>query len=417
MPGNSGLGENRGTGLLHQPIMCLAPLIALVSLGVFEPDYLVQMRPSIHFLVRQFVNLGCLLGVVAVLSTKKPPLTCLFVVALCISAEASSISSPYSAGFDAAGVAITYLRYFLCSALFIFWMKECPMRLLFVLSLYFWMICALNLISEVAFPGGLYRAAWTHEPCYLLGHKNSILLALLPGLVSVGLRDVLKAGRSGWRTYLYMLVVLCNVAIAGSSTSTAAIVIALLLAFLYSSWPNIKLGIASICSLGIASSALIVFLKIQEGFAPLLFAVFHKGITFSSRAPIWDKFIALFDGNQILGVGVISNEVSRALTGGVNAHNMLLGVLMTGGLIRLMIYAAAVAIACITVRKYITDSGIRVFLLVLVCLAVLGLMEAFDASWSLLFICALFEGYCLTAFSDSQIAFGDSRFFADGRVV
>lgn len=68
---------------------------------------------------------------------------------------------------------------------------------------------------------------------------------------------------------------------------------------------------------------------------------FSKGIDFNNRFPIWTLSLDAFAKKPLLGYGMLSASDYLRITGfAVNPHNMLLTILLTGGIIGLVLMVA-----------------------------------------------------------------------------
>ena len=377
------------------PVMFLSPLIFVVICAMFEPEVIVQGHPSLHKLIHLGSYVGALMGFVCLFKCKKLPSTVFLISGLCLTGIISAVFSDYAQSVDALDQCLQHIRLMLTSLLFFYWLTCCPRKLARIASAYFFVLVILNLIIELARPGGLYTAAWTHEPCFLFGHKNTSILGFLPGFVFVFLNDYLNCGRLSVLSFAYWCLAVLNVTLARSSTSLAAVFIASVLLLFVLASGRIRICPSLLLIPGFLLSALLLFNTIPGFFSNLIMSLFGKTVTFSGRTFIWAKTLSLLDSNLLFGIGSLPSELMRRLVGGVNAHSFLLGIIASGGLLRLLVYllwvfCSAVAYRCS--QKSLYECAPLVF--GFTCLAIVGLMENIDLTWCLLFYCVSLDVYC-----------------------
>lgn len=375
------------------PLVFSPPLMLVILLGMFEPEIVIQMHPTLHSAFKAAVYGGYLVAAFSVLRWEKVPRTGLFVIALFASAVLSdSLARGFSWGVLESTV-IDCAQMFLLCGLTVLWMRSCAKRFLGITSLLFVVLGVVNLGIEVLFPEGLYQAPWTHEPCFLFGHKNSVMTGMIPGLLTVGVWESISRRGKSSLTLAYLLLMLANVAASHSSTSMAAVAVLLVVYALYRTFPELPLTPTVVGVSGFLASVGLVFFQMQKYFDGVLGFLFGKTGDFSSRVLIWEKYVEFFLGSPLTGIGRMGSEALRFETGGVNAHNCLLSILSTGGVFRLVVYAVGLVSLGMAASPFLRDNGVRAFVLVLIAFAIYGLMETFDPSWYLIFSCAVLEGH------------------------
>ena len=226
--------------------------------------------------------------------------------------------------------------------------------LLLVMALYFWVLLAVSVVTTVACPEGLYflednfyqTGNRVNAVRFFLGHKNSVIMELLPGFLAFGLLSLLDGRRSfrfGALIYgILMLLLACMV----DSVNSAAFCVFALAAYLLSCSrlsQDVKAGT------GLAFIGGVDVLVTNEGTRNVL-AGFLSGLnrdpTLSGRDAIWSAALAYIDQSPLFGHGIEANAVALTRFGGFyTAHSMYLTMLAYGGVIGLALLAACFLVA------------------------------------------------------------------------
>ena len=186
-----------------------------------------------------------------------------------------------------------------------------------------------------------------------------------------------------------------NVTLARSSTSFAAVFFASVLLLFVLVNGRIRICPSLLLIPSFLLSVLLLFNTIPGIFSNLIMSLFGKTVTFSGRTFIWAKTLSLLDSNLLFGIGSLPSELMRRLVGGVNAHSFLLGIMASGGFLRLLVYLLWVFCSVVAYRcspKSLYERAPLVF--GFACLAIVGLMENIDLTWCLLFYCVSLDVYC-----------------------
>ena len=383
----------RTSSLATTPIVDLAPVMFICLLGIFEPEFIRQVHPSLHKVFKLCMLFAYLVAVVSMFSWRRLPGVPLFVMGLmcCAIATRTLVDSP---SIDSvAGIISQYVESGLVLALLVYWASSSPKKFFCIAASLSALIGLANLASELLRPNGLFMTGWTHVPCYVYGHKNMVVPSMLPGLICTAAYESVRGGRPRALTGLYVLLIVANAAFSHSSTAlaTAALLVGLIIVF--KCVRGLSVGPLTVFAGETVCMILLVFLQVQQRFADLIFKLFGKTVTFSSRTDIWANWVVLFDRSPLLGVGNLPQELLRSLTRGVNAHEFWLGILATGGLVRLGTYlVGALALSCF-LRPARRDAVVRLGMVALVGFAVVGLMEVLDMNMFLFQTIAFLEGY------------------------
>lgn len=383
--------RQHNTSFLNTPILCLTPVIFLAIVAFFEPEVLVQAHPSMHKLIRLGSYVSLIFGALSVLESKMATKTGIFLLFLTFSSLLAGQVSGFSQQSSQIDICLSFARVFLQCSLFRYWLNSCPRKFLYIGSVYFFVLCILNLIVEIACPSGLYQAPWTHEACFLFGHKNTSILGFLPGSFFIGLYDYFRSGRLRCPSFVYLALIFANVLLSRSSTSSAAVIMGFIFALCFALHRTNFLSPLGLFTGSFLISFFLIFVKIQSRFAGLIFSLFHKTVTFSGRTSIWERAYGIFEISPIVGCGTIASETMRSLIGGVNPHNFFLGILVSGGLLRLTVYVLFFVIMASWFSRIKMNPEALLFVFVFTVLAVVGLMENLDETWCLICSCLFLE--------------------------
>ena len=136
----------------------------------------------------------------------------------------------------------------------------------------------------------------------------------------------------------------------------------------------------------VISCLLILVLKVQDLFAPLIIAL-GKTVTFTGRTYIWDTTLSLFDSSHLLlGYGT-SFQFNIVYNGETypHPHNFVLQVLLSGGIIGIVLYAALIGLAVYALFKNRFDNNAAYISAAVGAMLLVGLMEPItNATWPLL---------------------------------
>lgn len=255
-----------------------------------------------------------------------------------------------------------------------------------VLKWIFGIYLAISLATTVAHPEGLY---WSTEGVYednssnvnalryFLGHKNMMLMFLLPGIIAFSV-DMLwrKTTGAAVSAICFLLGALFNAWLVDSVTSMVVACLALVAlivsqsAFARNRGPFLWLGIA------VGTDVAVTVLRIQERLSGVIEAL-GRDVTFSGRVGIWDWALYWVEKNPLFGYGLEASNVAATRFGSsviTSAHNVYFTNLYYGGFVGLALFALGFVIAACKLRKM--HSSAAAFLKLLIpLLLVMGIFE------------------------------------------
>ena len=361
------------TPFLGIPLVCFA-----ITAVLFEPEAVTELYPGAHKVYQLAGYVVVFLSFLTLLRGHGLPRALPFFLALTASAVGSTALAQDN------GLVLTSVsdlvqagaRSILVCALVAHELECNRTGFLRGASAYFELLALATLATIILWPEGLWRTAYTDEPCFLLGHKNGILLALLPGIVLVSMRSLDSRGTLDIRALLHLAVILLSVVMAGSATSAVGATLLLAMA-LVSRHATKRLPIGPIALLvaGLLLTYCLAVLHIQNLFAPFIEGVLHRSTDLSSRSGIWERAISLIAQHPLMGTGELAVVSMRAKLDAFNAHNAYLNTLLCGGWVRMAIYLGGAAVLGARMRGGAGTHLYNMVVAVLAIYAVTGLFE------------------------------------------
>lgn len=203
----------------------------------------------------------------------------------------------------------------------------------------------INVLTVFLFPGGMYVNARGDEGNWVLGYYNVHIFEILPWLIIFFICSLRKNGKLEWSAILVGAICLIGIFVAGSKTSSIA-----LLAFLVAIVISLKIGkislpgVAVVFVVSMIISYLIVILQIQTYFADFIQNVLHRDLTFTGRTVIWDAALEAFFDSPLFGNGMLVYMPASSDWTTTQAHNAFLNILANGGIIGLVLFVLMFAI-------------------------------------------------------------------------
>lgn len=208
----------------------------------------------------------------------------------------------------------------------------------------FWggLLIILDGLTMLAYPNGMY-ASDLYANNWLLGYKTQRVWFGLPITVLLCVNSYRKKGKLGAIPIMIGIVLALTSRHAGATMGTVAVV--LLIACFYimklaaNRWTSLfvrwvlDFRVWAIVSVIIAAS---LVLSSNNGLALQVSELFNKSPTLSGREVVWNATIAAWVGSPLLGIGALTSSQYIALTGvggGTNAHNLVLAILQSSGIV------------------------------------------------------------------------------------
>lgn len=263
-------------------------------------------------------------------------------------------------------------------------------------SVYFIVLAALSFITIMLWPDGLYLnieedvVYYENNPSaklnairYLCGHKNSILMTLFPGVISLGVVAKLRPGKMASAATVFYLVLLIISTVIVDAVTSAMLCVALLGAFILSNRCSIngRLKVVVTAAIWLLNIGVSVF-RVHYIATPV-FTLLNRNASLSGRTGIWDRALILIGDSPLFGYGIPAEEAVKSSFGGFStAHNMLLTTAYYGGLVGLCLYLACF-VSAIKAVDGDSPSGTFVFISI-VGLMAMGTVESLGMGISFL---------------------------------
>lgn len=244
----------------------------------------------------------------------------------------------------------------------------------------------LDLMSMVLFPYGLYNTQ-IYSQNWFLGYKTARLEYILPLCIIEAFISVWKYNKLKVKSYFIFFISIICLAYSQATAAFAAMCVVLLILV----WANIArnghiikkilklvldykilipvFGILNVLTISIQNSDFIQFIVTQ---------IFNKDATLSTRTVIWERSLDLIEKNWMTGLGFLSGEEYQTMLGSLyysSPHNMILSILMTGGVIGLVIYLLVIIFSWKGLKENADLLGI-ISSLGSVCLFIVGITSS-----------------------------------------
>lgn len=244
-------------------------------------------------------------------------------------------------------------------------------------------LSVVNLLVIILFPGGIAKDDYYGNIFYVIGIRNGLPPVLIPLLIYCFLYSSMEGKKITGAMLFFTAVVSASILITWSATGVAGLFMLLFFAF-FIYRKNIA-GVFNSLSLSVLYLALylgIIVFRVQSAFAFIIEDMLHKNITFTGRTDIWDIAIMLIKRSPVFGYGVYEGH-GLIFTRGhfYYAHNAVLEVLLQGGVISLIFYAAIFGTAAAALYKNRNYSISQILAFGIFTLQVMMLMEAYSNIW------------------------------------
>lgn len=244
-------------------------------------------------------------------------------------------------------------------------------------------LSCINAVSMILFPGGLFSPTPMYGPqsdYFFFGHRNSVFKLVLPSAACGFLLAELTHKRAlSLLGVTSLLLGFTQVFLQFSATSCVAFAImSLCMIALQLKPPRIVLNLFSFIGIYASFFIGIVILRLQYFLAFFIEGVLHKDLTFTNRTLIWDKVFSIMDIDHLLcGYGIRASkhlQITESFRA-PSAHNDLLNMWLTGGLIAAASYAALILLTAYRLFRNAAYYACAIIAVTLGCFLVVGLTE------------------------------------------
>lgn len=231
-------------------------------------------------------------------------------------------------------------------------------RFLYTAGSVYFLLALVNLVTMIVFPNGLFALA-AAEHSWFLGHKNTLIKYLIPGLYSLGLASLIEKSKFIAKWYIYLVLVITTTLIGGSSTSLVAL---LVLGMCYivrnKHWKAIRVvNFYAPLVYNLAFFVLIVVFRMQDMFAYLIENVLGKQLTLTGRTSLWDRILLCIARRPFNGYGLETTTIiqERLEYWNVSVHNILADYLYEGGIL----CVAVLVVLFVITKKNFNDITVK----------------------------------------------------------
>lgn len=234
-------------------------------------------------------------------------------------------------------------------------------------SNYWLFILILSTFLTIIKPDGLLIVQSETTPLdrkyFFLGVSNQCIPFFLVGITFSALYELTYKKRY-IRTGLLLVCMWVNEMIFKSATSLLSCTIftlGYLVLLLYSKFKRQKqiknrrrkIFIVLSCVIIFLGHPLVVIGRIQEFFAPFIEGVLHKNVNLSTRTVIWDHAFGMIKDAWFLGYGAVENNNRYIFVGSssFNAHNLLLQILLMGGIFLFVVFLVQIVFSVYNIVK------------------------------------------------------------------
>lgn len=228
-------------------------------------------------------------------------------------------------------------------------------RLFFIGTSFFWMsLILVNTILTFLYPNGLYffnsQFSGIDKSYYFLGVSNQVIPFYMISIVFVFLKNF-YLNKNNKEVFLLFICMWGCEFVYQSATSLVGCFF-FTIGYLFFVLPKDTQGkivhsihrgynfiLVAMAITVFMIHYLIVVYQIQNKFAYLVEVVLRKDLTFSTRTIIWNSAINMIEKSFLIGYGAVENNNRYIEIGSssFNAHNIILQILLMGGIILLLV--------------------------------------------------------------------------------
>lgn len=281
-----------------------------------------------------------------------------------------------------------------------------------IISVLLSLLCYLNAVLVVIFPDGLWEEAdWIgtgDSVRYLFGNYNQTGIVAFLAIMTQAI-CCLRVKKGYINLFLLCAVNIAVVFFLGSMTSTVGLVILSAYLLFRHQVKHPFLWITVFVVVFLLFFKVIVWNDADMAEYPIISDfienVLHKNLTFTSRTTIWQNVVDLIQNNPLTGYGVQSIDWMVDNIGGSGPHNLLLMLMLQGGIVSLSIF---IGLIVIVLRKG-RQQGSPESIFALVALCVLMLMSLFETYPYVCIFLTLSVIYYISVYSAESVKEGVNK--------
>lgn len=222
-------------------------------------------------------------------------------------------------------------------------------KILGVWSKFLFILVFIDFITELLYPTGMYQDS-IYMSNWFLGYKTARLVYSLPLCVFQAIYSLWKYGKLTWKSYICFIMSVYTLFFSKATSASVTLTITcVVIAVICLKKKDDKIGLFwkyfANFKVVIPIYAVISFLTVYVQDSPFIqyfiVNIFQKDATLTTRTTIWKNCIEVFNMHPLTGNGYLSIEQYQYMTNNIyatSAHNMILSILVSGGIIAMLIY-------------------------------------------------------------------------------
>ena len=204
-------------------------------------------------------------------------------------------------------------------------------------------LVALNVVTILLFPKGMYQFERALEENWLLGYKNYHIVYIMALLIFGAVHSLCSTGKIGIRVWLYIALSAFSSILVAAMTPLAAIAL-FAAAILCKKLLDYTGVFNALTYLACYAAAFLAIVVIRLENLPVIGKLIGREITFNNRIHFWDKAMTEFRDYPVFGHGY---QQFRMFRGYVTTHNQMIEILYKTGAVGFVIFCAILAAAAV----------------------------------------------------------------------
>ena len=241
----------------------------------------------------------------------------------------------------------------------------------------------INLLTVLAFPGGLYKSE-IYTQNWFLGYKNPMIRLLLPIVCISFVNSIIKYERITVYNYFILIITIITAFLVKSANGVVTVMIWTFFLILSIFVPRIYriINEKTVLIFYLLFIAVLFFVKIPNFVFSLLNIVGKKN-SFMGRYRLWKIIIKRIKEHPLGGYGFLQGDEFvkfSNLRWASHAHNWILNILILGGVILLVAFLYGFFCMSRSLSKYREKSACIIVSITVMCFLVMGIDEAMTNS-------------------------------------
>lgn len=253
----------------------------------------------------------------------------------------------------------------------------------------------INLITVIVFRNGLYLSSVTHNPSYILGHRNSITKFAIP-MIFFSVMFLITSNKKNYKIKeaFFILINLIAAVMVWTGSGLISLVIMICVYYFVNIGKFRNLNSIHLYIIGISLFVLLSVFRMQDMFSFIIEGMLHKDMTLTGRTELWDLALYGISNNIITGVGSISDFYdSINMSGFSSFHSFYLDLLYRGGLILFIAFFTMAILLTKNIKTIRNNKTRAIIASTILAYLIIGLVEPIGGVVIRLFILVLQSTY------------------------